>query len=179
MRVALLSAGPSLEHFDRTIRSECFSARIGVNTAAAKYPVDYWSVADQDRFAEIHPIGFPAVFTMGPERDKMMAQNPHRIARHRVLVWKDIGRDVHAPNDGWRWSCTSALILARWLGATEIDCYGVDMTGAADVTGQTTIYRNPERWAEEQVLWAKLVRWLRAGGTVVRRHLPDGMEVSA
>jgi hypothetical protein len=175
MRAVLLSAGPlTLDRYDP---DEQYGLRIGVNTAAAKYPVDWWSCADDCRYVEIEPIGTPHLFTMAPERDKMLAHAPDRMKTHQVTAWEDVKADLCAagvgPPDGtMRWSCPSALVLARWLGVTELTCYGVDMVGAADCTGQRTEHRNPRRWQEEVVVWDQLVAWCRGAGMAVERITP-------
>lgn len=175
MRAVLLSAGPiTLGRFDPEQPGRC-GLRIGVNTAATKYACDWWVCADQDRFATITPLGTPALFTMTPERDKMRTFNQDKLAIHpRVATFDEARCDLEAagvgpPPGSMRWSCPSALILARWLGVSELFCYGVDMDGDCDCTGQSTIHRNPKRWSEEKAVWDKLVVWgLHLGMTVTR-----------
>lgn len=171
MRTALLSAGPSLaKSYDA---SQPYDLVVAVNTAAALYDCDWWSVADSPRFLEITPKGNPSVFTMGVERDKVLASDQAaRLKNTNVTDWKTvmesvglIGCKTPIPN----WSCTSALILCRYLGATSVDVYGNDMTGERDITGAKTLHRNKERWGKERVEWDWLVNWMLEAGIKVER----------
>lgn len=171
MRTALLSAGPSLvKSYDA---SQPYDLVVGVNTAAALYDCDWWSVADAHRFYEITPKNNPSVFTIGPERDKILASDQAaRLKSTNVTDWNTvkesvglIGTKVPMPN----WSCTSALMLCKYLGATSVDVYGVDLSGERDVTGEKTHHRNADRWKKELVEWDWLVEWMREAGVEVER----------
>ena len=160
MRVALLSAGPSLSssfHPDAAPHD----VRIGVNTAASLFACDWWSCADQHRFAEIEPVGTPRLFTIDAEYHKMQSRNGDKVAKFEVQGWKSVFADVSAPSIWQNFSATSALVLARWLGATHLDVYGVDMTGVTCCAGETMApQRKQSRWERERDLWAEIVNWL-------------------
>lgn len=172
MKVALLSAGPSLtESYGEN--ASPYDLVIGVNTAAALFDCDWWSVGDADRFEEITPIGKPKVFMIGAERDKVL-RSPHaaRLEGVEVEEWQTAmdetgitGVKLACPN----WSATAALIFCRFLGVKAIDVFGVDLHGKADITGKETVWRCSSRWDRERVEWAFLVKWLTDAGIEVER----------
>ncbi|MFI4862426.1 MAG: hypothetical protein ACIAXF_17305, partial [Phycisphaerales bacterium JB063] len=62
MKIALLSAGPSLR---QTFNPDAkFDLRVGVNRAAGAFHCDWWSCGDGQTFLEHEPVGFPVLFTM-------------------------------------------------------------------------------------------------------------------
>ena len=172
MKIAILSAGPSLiESYGGN--ASPYDLILGVNTAAAMFECDWWSVGDADRFEEITPIGNPDVFMIGAERDKVYRSTlASRLDGVKVEEWQTAmdatgitGVRLACPN----WSATAALIFAKHLGATSIDVYGADMQGAADVTGKETVWRCSSRWDRERVEWAFLVKWLTDAGIEFNR----------
>lgn len=173
MRIALLSAGPSLLAAADP-GADC-QIRIGVNTAASLHACDWWSCADAHRIEEIDPIGSPRLFTMGPEYDKALARCSDKAKRFEVLLWDQVFHETGASPKWQNWSATSALVLGKWLGATAIDCYGVDMAGVTCCAGGVMApERRPQRWERERALWRTIVKWLSKQGTQVIIHA-DGV----
>jgi hypothetical protein len=173
LRVALLSAGPSLL---RTFNdSLSFDHRIGVNRAAERFPCDWWSVGDWQAIVgegmeALHPIGEPRIFTMDDSANTVSKLRPE-LTLHG---WKHLCSDFNAP-DGWStWSSTAAVMLARYLNATTLDVYGVDMAGHADVSGRVG-GRSDDRWNRERPAWEAVVGWIRAQGVRVTIHQPTGV----
>ncbi|QNN23523.1 hypothetical protein HED60_14980 [Planctomycetales bacterium ZRK34] len=177
MRVALLSAGPSLRGSFAPVAAAMdlpgprkhhapgarpYDLVIGVNTAVEYFACDWWSCADAHRFEEIKPncIRRPSLFMLAPERDKLMRRCPEQLAEHDVVGWDEIFAKVDADPKWQNWSAPSALVLARHLGARSIDCYGVDLVGGVDCTGKACCHRNPGRWEREAELWQTIVNWL-------------------
>ena len=170
-RIALLSAGPlSLDLFDET---EIYDIRIGVNTAVTKFGCDYWSIADAHRFEDIIPedvIGLPKVFMIGAQRDRVLAHQPERLSKHEVLIWEDVSRKVEAPPKWETWSAIGALVLAKFLGAQRVDCYGVDWSGEKDCTGAVDKQnRNEKRWGREKKQWNEVVKWMKEHDVLIQR----------
>lgn len=174
MRAALLSAGPSLV---RTYDPDAkYDLRIGVNTAVQKFACDWWSVADGHRFIEIDGdgtvIGKPDVWMIDAQHLHVQCYAADRYKAYRFHGWDATFDEVGASRSWANASAPCALILARSLGATEVDCYGVDMAGGLDVSGKidgSTHYRNEKRWELERGLWHLIVEWLQNRGTTVRR----------
>lgn len=178
MRIALLSAGPVT--LARYPGPEAYDLVVAVNTAATLHLAHWWSCADDDRFRQIKPLGRPHWFVMAPERDKVLAHAPEQIAEKvaDVVTWEDIRPEVNPPNETMSWSCPAALVLARWCGATAIDCFGVDMVGEVDCLGQRAPHRNGERWKREREHWDRLVGWLHGLGVQVTREEPTADEIA-
>jgi len=148
-----------------------YDLTIGVNTAVEHFRCDWWSCADAHRFEEIKPqcIGRPSLFMLAPERDKCMRRCPDQLNEHGVAGWDEIFADAGADPKWQNWSAPSALVLAKYLGATAIDCYGVDLAGEADCSGKACHHRNPTRWEKEARLWHVIVTWLQSQRIRVRR----------
>ena len=178
MRIALLSAGPSLRHtFDSDL---AYDMRIGVNAAAAVARCDWWSCGDGETFARIEPIGKPIVFTMTPDDGHLRTPKvAGRLERHRVVRWSSIKPRVNPPKCWTNWSITAALALSVDLGARQIDIYGHDMSGTVDCAGHELAKRakmwdrksNSVRRSTEEV-----IRWCRESGIRVVHHQPESVQ---
>lgn len=172
MRVALLSAGPSLlDTFDPDAK---FDLRIGVNAAATLLHCDWWSCGDGCNVYELKPVGWPALFTC-TDSDEWLKKDEQiraRVARHRVETWGAIERAVGAPGGVMTWSVTSAIPLAAWLGATSIDVYGHDMQGAVDIAGREIARRigNYKRMSEH---WRLACHWAKKRSIEIHEHKPQ------
>jgi hypothetical protein len=68
------------------------------------------------------------------------------------------------------YSATTAAALAWTLGASDIEIYGADMSGAMDFDGTTPpgCDRSPSRWAIERGVWSNLGAWIRGTGCELR-----------
>lgn len=81
----------------------------------------------------------------------------------------------------WRLrSAPTAIVLAHWLGARTVDCYGMDWSGTADFDGHTHPLHNRDaaRWADEAAAFEALRTWLAEMGTTVNR-IVAGMRPAA
>ena len=173
MRAALLSAGPSLQHsFDP---AALYDLRIGVNTAVQFHKCDWWVCADSHRWIEIEAAGVkgkPKVFAIDTQRDRTICFAPDKAKKFKFTGWDEVFEATGASTSWMSNSAPAALILAHWLGAKEIDCYGVDMAGHLDATGivdDSTRHRNETRWSLERGIWTLMVDWLAQRGTKVTR----------
>ena len=92
------------------------------------------------------------------------------------LPYRTYRRDEGKP---WTtYSSTAALMLAGELGATRIDCYGVDMgesgrgstTHNWDGSAEPTADRTESRWERERRAWSALADILAGRGVEVVRH---------
>lgn len=160
MRAALLSLGPSLA---RLYEPPPANILIGVKKAAKAFRCDWACVLDS-----------PSLLLL----DTAFAGRPRLLTRraYRPKYTQRDGLDVEA-FDGFcpvrhdDYTACAALVLAGYLGATTIDCYGVDWTDAPDFDGETPpeVNRTPTRWARERAQWDGIVTWLHGRGAEVRR----------
>lgn len=171
MRIALLSAGESLDRFDE---SAAYDLRIAVNTAAERFRCDWWSVGDHQPYLDIAAIDKDQirVFMMRGEIGHLESLGV-RLGE-RALAWDAI--NGLCPVVNWHeFSATAALVLAVQLGATAIDCYGCDMRGTKDYAGRSDIGGRPavrseeDRWPRERRIWNDLIEWLESLGIAVKR----------
>lgn len=163
MKIALLSCGPSLRLWEAACHRD-HDIVVGVNRAVARFACDWWSVGDAEGFAAVRPIGSPHIWTHADTLTRIRKENPTRAAEHEAALYRRDERD--------RWSifsATSALMLAPRLGATAVDCYGVDMVGSADWDGTERGNRGEDRWSRERIAWADAVKLLADAGVSVRR----------
>lgn len=180
MRIAVLSCGPSLL---QVAPSDLigFDQVIGVNRSVLRHNCHWWCFGDDETYEIVGPPlpspdggGAPGVFTM----DIMAARLSDRHGdpkspwhQHRLMTWQqpDVQRCAHAHGGGpvnWStWSCTAALVLARYLGAQELHIFGADMAGEVDFTGHRCGARNSKRWAWEGEVFSDLLQWLNRCGT--------------
>lgn len=164
MKAALLCPGPSLaeyRHGDHAIIA-------GVNRAVSVAPCDFWVLLDDRPFHSAAPIGEPCIVTSGAihrrlcRKQLIQATRPF-IDRSQLVVESDMP---------WgRFSSTNALILLENLGATSIDCFGVDMAGTLDWDsfGHAQDKRDEKRWNEEAGLWKNMTDYLASRGCEVTR----------
>lgn len=170
MRVALLSSGPSLlTRLDPAVLPG-FDLRIGVNWAAARHEVDWWSVGDDEGVRMIPGLGRPHLYTLKVSADRLRAAGETR----RLMTWCEAGRRVEpTPSVGWAdYSAPAALVLAAALGAKAVEVWGVDLAGAEDChnTGRAMPNRDERRWREEEAIWERMLAWLRGRGVDVVEH---------
>ena len=179
MRVALLSAGLSLRHTFRD--SFAFDVRIGVNRAVEHFPCDWWSVGDWQAITghainRLVPLGDPQIYTLDSSIESMDLRSL-RIAKP-LAGWKATCGHLAPPTRWATWSSTAAVVLAKHLGATSLDVYGVDMTGNIDIGGAVGS-ANGDRWNRERPAWESVVNWIRLQGVNVAIHTPTGIPAEA
>lgn len=165
MRIAVLSAGPSLR---TTWMGGDYAATIGINYAIEAAEVDWLVAGDACHLIE-HLTRKPkrGIWTMVDDLDRIAAVWPD------VPVCKFTGLPglVDLPRS-WTWSSQAALAVALHLGAREVDIYGVDMTDAPDAAGRHPGYRCAERWERESRDLADSISLLKSYGVLVRRVTP-------
>ena len=173
MRVALLSAGPSLaQTFDPDAGHDL---RIGVNRAVGSFHCDWWSCGDAQTFAEHEPIGYPALFTLDDTDGQFerFANTRDRLTKHRVVLWSEIGNALAGrglPASWTNWSITAGLVLAVWKGAKHVDVYGHDMSGVVDIAGRR-LDKRAEQWKRVGKDWLMVSSWAREQGLTLKHHL--------
>ena len=170
MRIAILAPGPSL--LETYPGREGFDVVITINRAGRAFPGDYWVALDAYTLNMMGvPRGGPAIVTSRSQYGQMrrldssLAELPH-IETEAI--------EFDAADVKWRkFSATVALALAAELGATHIECFGMDRTGAADFDGFTHTKQNrrPDRWREEAKVWDAMCAGLARGGVSVDRIL--------
>lgn len=168
MNVALLSAGPSLSSSYGPADQAAFDIRIGVNTAVTLFPCDWWVCADTHRFVQIvngeegdrKPIGKPRLAMIDGQIHNAQAMHADLINQWQVTGWDQVFRESGADKSRANNSGPAGLVLAKWLGATSIDCFGVDMVGNTDAVGRPCKYRVDGRWIKEREDWQAFVKWL-------------------
>jgi hypothetical protein len=165
MRIAILAPGPSLARYQPGEHDLRHDLRIAINLAATIHRCDWWTVGDWQAIECMTELGTPDIYTMPSSVD---AAQSRRAGRH-VLAW----------SQPLQFSAPAALVLARDLGATAIDCYGVDMAGTTYVDGSTNKCLTDRRWQHEQRLWDEQVHLLRHAGVAVTRHQASVSEVAA
>lgn len=165
MKTALLCPGPSLVNY----RPSDHVLVAGVNRAVSVAPCDFWVFLDDRPFHSATPIGEPCLMTSGSIYRRLMRKE--KITTQRPFI--DRARfEIEEPIHWGRFSSTNALLLLLSLGATEIECFGVDMVGTLDwdAFSHAQDKRDEKRWNEEAVLWQQMTDYLFARGCVVTRQ---------
>lgn len=187
--IAILSSGPSLLKFDP---SERFDLRIGVNRAATVHACDWWVAGDEqaiwrhtkDPDAERQGlvIGHPGVFTLSPAWAAVMHGDRALFDSFREwLNWdSDKPRALCPPTEWDCWSAGAAIVLAAYLGATELHLFGYDMAGEQDFAGYNDPGRsryNPIRWERERRIMPVLLDWIAGRGCRVVNRSGERKEI--
>jgi hypothetical protein len=153
---------------------------LGVNRAATLHPCDVWVALDWRSRGE------------GIAAGGVEAWARHVIGNPRLVIGRDGNASLHAHNIPWRgdvceieswwdgyksvkgwslYSATTALMYAHHRGATTIETYGVDWSGANDwdgvLAGGT---RTEQRWERERNIWGGVAGYLEQQGTKVKRY---------
>lgn len=168
MNVALVSCGPSASAF---AISDHEGPIIAVSRMATKVRADYWACFDYPVAKEIGEwiIGFPRLYST--------ADTVGSLAR-RKSQWSQmaiVADTLDCPIDDWMaFTAPACLVLGAAMGATRIDCFGVDMAGTGDATGGTEgnpdVVRTAQRWEREREIWESIVGWVGLRGVEVERH---------
>jgi hypothetical protein len=165
MKTALLCPGPSLADY----RTSDHEIVVGVNRAVSVAPCDFWVLLDDRPFRSASPIGEPCLVTSGAIYRRFIRKS--LLTKDRPFIDRqNLYFDGNAP---WgRFSATNALVLLLNMGATSIDCFGVDMVGTKDWDGfgHDQDKRDIERWKEEATLWNRLTQYLSEHGCEVVRQ---------
>jgi len=164
MKTALLCPGPSLASY----QPGDHALIAGVNRAVSVAPCDFWVLLDDTPFYSATPLGEPALVTSSMIHRRLLRKKLIDPARPFI----DRSRLPDAGELRWgRFSATNALVLLASLGATEIECFGVDLAGTLDWDQHSHPQdrRNEQRWREEAGLWHDLTTYLAARGCQVQR----------
>lgn len=185
MRVALISAGPSVLHtFDPTKR---YDLRIAVNSAAAVFHCDWWVCGDGQTFERIvnHPehdvVGVPAILTLdrADRGFRSSGKVAMRHARHRVEDWGFVRDGVHPDNGAQNWSVTMALALAVQQGGREVHVFGHYHPDQAEPLDADCIgfklASRPEKFTTKRPTnvptdWATTKSWAQRQGVTITEH---------
>ena len=131
-------------------------------------------LCDPDRYGKITPIGAPSLFCRDDVATWWSVRDKARWAKHPVVWrWGTFSREAEAlPPVRWEEHAgLAALVLAvNMQGVRRIDCYGVDMSGTADFTGEDGPGRTERRWHEEREAWKVITSWAGVRGVTVERH---------
>jgi hypothetical protein len=186
MKIAILCPGPSLPLFEG--RGPDYSQVLAINRACLLFPADFWVMLDGDAFrsgAEVMqrpswpPDRLPVLVSFADQH----AARCHRWSEARRLPFIPVEYDwlphdwepaPGAPKQPLLWdtfSATTALVLAKRLGAVQVDVYGADQAGPADWDGYThaDYARAEDRWTRERDLWRDLVKYFAGVGMTIRR----------
>lgn len=181
MRIAILCPGPSLlrwSEFDEEIL-------IGVNRAPAILEpagirCHWWVFSDWKLL-----VPEPGIQKQPSYRTRVLmgdSVEPHAQQRSLFLPASyTLYRDLYdiCPYKPWTiYTVTASMMLAKWLGAAEINCYGCDHTNEPDADGVNLDgnKRDADRWKEEGVIRSKVIEWLVSEGVTVNRRMPDGVD---
>lgn len=190
MRAAILCPGPSLQHY--LYARPDYDVTVGVNRAVTVARCQWWSCTDWEPFTWFTPIEGTAPVKFAPEINRRrylyhvgIPEAEHGKPEHCKgwLLHEEIAygaRPTTCPRKGkWRcFSSLSALVLAEWLGATEIVMYGADMIGGDDFDGPPAYRatRTDYRWQNEINKLSKIAAWLEESGVRFRRNI-NGKEL--
>lgn len=173
MKIAVICPGPSLSLFNRTDEALV----IGVNRAVLAVACDYWSFRDLHTFdwcVEAPPpgiLGKPIIATYFE-----MARDVRK--KRQGNDWQFFNTEDVEPRSctAWRWSAWSshaALATAVHLGATLIECYGMDWAGVSDFDGFHHVKQksrgNNRRWKNEADTFGRVTGILAQRGVELRR----------
>ena len=160
MHVCLLSNGPSAVHYPGPSR---FDLVIGVNWTVTRWHCDWWVFCDAATYENHRPLGNPRIATRNPAARQIQERvtgKPHadftaKLGAGLVVILEDMTSPKKSPEvaEWWCYSGCAGLVLAFWLKATRVTCYGVDLAGKEDFTGKESTSRSDERWARERIIW--------------------------
>lgn len=189
MRVAILSAGPSLITWPREV-FDAYDLRIAVNSAAEYLACEWWSAADAIAVLRLQPLGSPLIYTRGRSVSQQSCVKLPPELLGRIRKWDNYKCDPNTwPCTAWRTlSVCAALQLACFLGAKSVDVRGHDCSGVQDWRGKTGIDDKPvlgrrlhnrgeDRWKRELKKWKLCVKIASEQGVTVRRL--EGVPVDA
>lgn len=178
-KVAVLCPGPSLKAFPG--RGD-YAVLVGVNRAVGFVECDYWVMLDAISYELVEPIGDPIVVTAADQwrEVRRIGSVAERAKKARTITPDCVNASLPRELTRWRtWSATTAIALAFHIGATWIDCYGMDWKGQADYDGHMhpNHGRDDSRWMRERIQYNDLRGVLKDRGATVRRIGSDGREV--
>ncbi len=178
MRAALLCPGPSLRAYPGREGQGGFDLVIGVNRVATLHPVDVWACGDWPLIEQERGrvLGEPTLFVAASGAAQLRDHSPAGPWPFKTIEFEQLEQGGFATSAGPQWnlfSTTAALMFAGWVGATRIDCYGIDWRGTLDWDGTAAGgNRSPERWQLEKDLCQNvLLPWLGRRGVEIKRHV--------
>ncbi len=172
MTAVLLCPGPSLA---KVLQRTAYGSDllIGVNRAATGFELDWWCFGDASTYENNWYIGNPNVCTSAVAVQRLRDEEASKpFNPPELLTFCELAERI--PNDiGWVvFSATSALVLAAYLGAKQIEVYGADWTvDGADFDGRMPdgAIRGAERWTSEANVWRDTVTKLETLGVTTTK----------
>lgn len=156
MNATLLCPGPSLSKYN----GQGAGMIVGVNRAAEAHACDVWAATDHTLIRRCNPIGTPILLTIRATRDSLARRGrpwPYLVVTHSGVA----GQTVTNKHHPWtRYTATAALYYLAWSGATRVDVYGCDRSGADDWDGQNheSNTRTEDRWRAEREIWDGIIK---------------------
>lgn len=164
MRAVILCPGPSLARY--LAAPVGADLTIGVNRAAEAVACDWLAAIDCGVVAQMPIKGRPALFTSAKTWSRALADGAAPSRFEEILLHEEIQFTTSCPaSPGWKtFSITTALVLAEFLQATEIELFGADWLGVADWDGsvppEAAHTRSDARWGAEKHKFGHVLRWL-------------------
>jgi len=175
MHAVVLCPGPSLRRY--LAAPVGADLTIGVNRAAEAVRCDWLAAIDCGIVSHMKIKGNPALFTSSKTWGRALAEGAAPSRFCEVLSHEEIRFTTTCPaSPGWKvFSITTALVLAEFLQATEIELFGADWNGIADwdrtIPPNATQTRSPNRWSAERHKFDHVLKWLeRDCGIQVSQH---------
>lgn len=132
-------------------------------------------------FKDIHPpIESPPVYSVGKvtiaateahcRRRRAVATDEAVLTFEQIEATYPVDRD----NDWQKWTSIGAIVVAAYLGATDICVYGMDRAADApdwDGVQLASNRRTADRFADEAKIFRHIAGWLSDRGIGVRRMI--------
>ncbi len=179
MKALILCPGPSLRaYLANPVGGDVV---IAVNRAAEAVAADWLCAIDADALLGFRPEGRPRIFTTAQSMTRFRSEQPGRASKFSMLSFEALYHQLAIPRAP-RWdmfSATAALVLAHWLGASEIEIFGCDWRGENDWDGTPPGRpgsRSISRWKSEQHKFHHIASALSRLGCTIRRHTLEESE---
>lgn len=161
----ILCPGPSFRTSGAPYRSSArFDHCIAVNDAGPNSCCDWWVAVDHAVIRRNAPQMHPCkLMTNRVSVDALSAEGSSWADSGGVLT-DELRKYADAVPTFTNFSSVCALVLASFLGATEIIAIGIDWT--PEEHSET---RTAERFDHERTIWNEVTAWLTSRGVVVKR----------
>lgn len=166
MLAALLCPGSLLVKYAG--RGE-YGAVVAVNRAAIQHGCDVWMALDLERIRQTRSlvVGKPKLLTNAGTLAALVQQDG---PIENAMVVDDLHRRFPTSFNWIGYSASCGAVYLASIGATRIDCYGMDWRGTKDFDGvEAGDNRTDDRWAKEEAVWVQLTDRLKWRGVEVRR----------
>ena len=153
MRVAILSAGPSLL---KTWKDDAgYDLVVGVNRAVLVFECDWGAAADWDRCLFLEGMVRVGILTVRKTLRVCEVEGCLRDGLKYEMLWNAKGCDPEFTGT-WTLPVTIRTVIRKW-DPLEIDVYGCDMAGNSDCKGERMANRDAERWRDEKIILDRVV----------------------